>query len=110
MLQSMTKSQKKHLRYLASIAYDRELGFALDRLFEVYQQWKSDEIEAWDVNEEIHKYHNGKSRELFNRYASPDPCVLVVRAIADGILKLEEVNEDCRALLEADLELFRTKE
>lgn len=107
---NMTKSQKKHLRYLAGIAYDRELGVALDRLFESYQQWKSGEIDAWDVNEEIHKHHNGISRELYNRYEYPDPCLLVARAIADGVLKLEEVNEDCHALLESDLEFFRTRD
>ena len=78
----MTKSQKKHLRYLVGIAYDRELGVALDWLFEIYQQWKIGEIEAWDVNEEIHKHHNGISRELYNRYAYPDPCLLVARAIS----------------------------
>lgn len=102
----MTKSQKRHLRQLANTAYERELSVVMDQLFGAFQQWKKNEIDVWEVNEQIHQYHNGKARELFNRYQYPTNDLLVARALFEGIITREEVPEDCRAIIEPYLDAF----
>lgn len=108
--QKMTKSQIKHLWHLASIAYERELGVALDRLFGNFQQWKNNEIDLWELNGQIHQYHNGTAREIFNRYEYPTNDILVARAVAIGIISQEQVPEERRVLIESCLDVFNNKD
>jgi hypothetical protein len=36
----LTKKQKKHIREMASVSYERELAAALDKLLSAFQKWK----------------------------------------------------------------------
>jgi benzoyl-CoA reductase/2-hydroxyglutaryl-CoA dehydratase subunit BcrC/BadD/HgdB len=102
-----TKSQMKHLRSLANRAYDAEISAALDDLYEKFQKWKANEITSWALSDEIHKYHNETARELCKIYEmSRSPELNVAYAVAKGILKIEEVEESCRPLIESKIDLL----
>jgi hypothetical protein len=92
----LTKKQRKHIRELASVSYERELAAALDKLLTAFQKWKQGGMGVFDLNEEIHQYHNGTARDLYKQYAMGDPDMAILLALAKGILKIEELNEDCR--------------
>ncbi len=92
------------------MAYERELNSVMDLLYGTFQQWKNNEIDVWKVNEQIHQYHHGKARELYNRYQYPANDLLVARALAIGIISREEVPEDCRAMIESYLDVFENKD
>jgi hypothetical protein len=103
----LTKKQRKHIRELASVSYERELATALDKLLAAFQKWKQGEMSPFDLNEEIHQYHNGTARDLYKQYSSGDPDMAVMFALAEGILKIEELNEDCRTFYRYRLDRFQ---
>ena len=100
----LTKKQRKHIRELASVSYERALAAALDKLLAAFQKWKQGGMSPFDLNEEIHQYHNGTARDLYKQYAMCDPDMAVMFALADGILKIEELNEDCRTFYQNRLD------
>ncbi len=36
----LTKKQRKHIREMAGVAYEREMAAALNKLLETFQKWK----------------------------------------------------------------------
>jgi hypothetical protein len=93
----LTKKQRKHIREMAGVAYELEMSAALDKLLHSFQKWKQGKMTPFDLDEEIHQYHNGTARDLYKQYATGDPDMAVMLALAEGILKIEELNEDCRS-------------
>ena len=100
----LTKKQRKHIWELASVSYERELAAALDKLLAAFQKWKQGGMSPFDISEGIHQYHNGTARNLYKQYATGDPDMAVMFALAKGILKLEELNEDCRTFYQDRLQ------
>jgi hypothetical protein len=105
-MQQMTKSQKRHLRDLAATAYDRELSAALSELHGHFARWQADEIDSWELNELIHKHHNGISRDIYSAYTGSNPVMPVARALVKRFLGWDEVREDCKPLLSSMVEYF----
>jgi hypothetical protein len=107
----LTKSQKKHFRQLAGQCYEKEISLALEALYEDFQKWKKSEISAWDLNEKIHEHHNGTARELWKIYEQTnDPSLAVSLALAKGIIKIEDVQENCRELVERKSAVYELKD
>ncbi len=87
---SFTKSERKELRKLADLAYERELAKSLEALEENFRQWKKSKITAFELSEIIHKFHNGIARDLWSFYTSGHTEMIVRQAIENGtILKAE---------------------
>ncbi len=103
-MNELTKKQRKHIREMAGVAYEREMTAALDKVLEAFQKWKRGEIMVFDLDEEIHQYHNGKARDLYKQYATGDPDMAVVLALLKGVLTIEEINEDCRSFYQDQLD------
>ncbi|MCP4896754.1 MAG: hypothetical protein GY906_07220 [bacterium] len=103
----LTKKQKKHFRTLAALAYDREISVLLEALAGGFNQWKSGEISCWDLNELVHKYHNGGARELWKKYTDLDAMMLVGLALADEIVEASEVPVSIRETAASQAELAR---
>lgn len=110
-MSDLTKSQKKHLRQLASQCYEKETSLALEELYENFQKWKKSEITPWDLTEKIHEHHDQIARELWKIYVQiNDPCLSVSIALAKGIIEIKEVQENCRELVEMRSEFFQPEE
>jgi len=96
-----SKKEKKKLRKLAVLAYERELNNSLKKLDQKFVSWEKGSISAFELSREIHLYHNGISRELYKKYNYSDLLDLTVGwAIANDILKKEEVGEELLKKLE----------
>ncbi len=103
----LTKGQKKHLRELAAKCYEKEMSAALNELNKHFKKWESKEITTWDLDEKIHHHYKGKSRDLYKFYEQlNDPRIAVARAIANEIIAIEEVRDDCRPILERTVEYY----
>ncbi len=107
---NITKAQKKHLRKLAGIGYERDLSRCLVVVKENFEEWENGEITVWDLNDKIHEYHSEIARALYKTYTMTDPAFPVAFAIKQGVLTIEEVNEDCRQLLQGLLEYLNEDE
>ena len=107
----LTKSQKKHFRQLAGQCYEKEMSIALEALYEDFQKWKNSEITPSDLTEKIHEHHDKTARELWKTYVQiSDPSLAVCIALAKGIISIDEVQENCRELIETRSEFFKQEE
>ena len=106
---NLTKSQKKHLRELAGRGYEAALSNELDRLQAKFSRWKRGEIDVWDLNDEIHRHHDGPSRELYKLFSSRMYSWQVCWSINHRHLSMADVRPDCRALIERLLEPFEAE-
>ena len=106
----LTKKQKKHLRLLAGQCYEKEMSLALEKLYENFQKWKKSEITAWDLNDKIHEHHDLTARELWKTYEQMNDSGLAVAfALAKGIISIEDVDDDCRELVERKSDVYELK-
>ena len=96
---SLTKAQRAQLRQLAVDAHSRELTAALTDLYEEFGRWGGSETGAFDLNEIVHKFHDGISRELYKRYVLGSVELGVIYALQQGILGADEVDEGLIAAL-----------
>ena len=102
-----SKKQRRELRELQGVAWQRELVEALRPLCDEFKAWENDEVSPFELSDRIHKFHNGRSRELFNWYSRSLDTSLISSAVARGIIEEAELPEDLRAELAEDIEFFR---
>lgn len=77
-----SKSVRKRLKQLALEAYEKELSLELKKLAKLFLLWDEGKIDAWSLEEAIHKFHNGPSRKLYGRYIDLPPETIVPYALA----------------------------
>ena len=98
----LTTHQRRRVRELAADAHARELSAALTDLYEEFQRWGGDEISVFDLNDLVHEFHDGVSRELHKRYAMAPAELGVIFALRHGVLGVEEVGPELVAALGFD--------
>jgi hypothetical protein len=100
---SLTKGQRRQLRDLGGIAYDRDLSEHLAALESEFRRWRAGEIDAFALAEAIHQFHQGPARELFSKYQTSHLDFAVAHAIHRGVLRPEEVGAEVLAILSKHL-------
>ena len=94
-MSKLSKSQRKQVRKLLELAYTRELASALERLESSFQEWRSDAIDALELDQRIHEYHKGPARKLWSRYSSHSHWeILLPAALHNGILTRDDFPAD----------------
>lgn len=96
-----TAAQRKDLRRLVELAYERELSEELGVLEESFHQWRCGSINAYDLSQAIHEFHDGPARDLYVSYNRLKPEVLVARAFAHGVLTEKDVVPSIRDALQS---------
>lgn len=87
----LPKSIRRNIRDLAAVAHDRELGTELRRLDELFSQWRNGQLSPHELNDAIHRFHDGPSRHLWKNYTDSDPSLAVASAVVRGVLQEEEI-------------------
>lgn len=106
----LPKAARKRARELVGLAYERELSTALTKLEKTFARWHAGEATAFDVNDAIHDFHDGESRELWKYYANAPSSALeftVAGAIHRGLVSEEEAGPAVLAGLERHLKFLR---
>ena len=101
-----SKSQRKKLDQLRDIAHERELKRELTELYQDFQKWRNKEINGFELNGRIHKYHQGPSREVWKIYNYMDLGMSVSRAVALEFLKKEDIQEDILEIIDTRIDFF----
>jgi len=98
----LSKKTRKELRKLLTKAYAKELDRHLFDLLMKFDDWKNKKIDCWDLNDHIHKFHEGISRDLFNTYNAKgvDDVYMISRALANDLLKKEEIPSEAIDIVE----------
>lgn len=98
----LSKKTRKELRNLLIKAYGKELDQHLLELSKTFDAWKEKKITCWDLEEDIYKFHDGISRDLYNAYnvKSVDESYLIASALARKLLCREEIPKEAIDLIE----------
>ena len=90
-MQEIPKRIKRQVREWAGIAHDRDLRKALGELRTEFERWDRGEIDSFELNERVHRFHQDTSREIWKRYAATPLEPAVASAVAAGVLRKEEL-------------------
>lgn len=94
MTDGWTKKQRRELSELQGLAWERELSVALEGLQKDFASWQNGDISPFELNDRIHRFHNGRSRELFNSYSGSLDMFFLEFVVARGVIEESEVSED----------------
>lgn len=92
-MRRFTKAVSKKMRELSNQAYERELRQELEKLAEQFLLWRDNQIDSWNLEEAIHKFHNGSARELYKWYTMSSPEEILPYALFKKIIAYEELPE-----------------
>ena len=90
-MSEVPKRIKQLVREWAGIAHDRDLRKALSDLRAQFDRWDRGEINAFALNDVVHRFHQDTSREIWKRYATTHLEPAVASAMAAGVLRKEEL-------------------
>ena len=102
-----SKKIRKRLKELTALAYERELETELKLLHEKFNDWENGKTNCFELNEHIHKFHNGTSKEIWKKYNYTDPDMIVSSAVAFEILKRDEVPEETLDIIDRRVKLIQ---
>ncbi len=91
-----SKRINRLLRELAGRAHAEALGRELLELHEDFHAWQKGNLSAFDLNENIHRFHDGPSRRLYIHYTSGLYELVVARAVIQGLLSESSLPEEVR--------------
>jgi lysine/ornithine N-monooxygenase len=103
----LDKSIRKKLRELADIAYERELGQHLSKLYNEFVAWRSGKISSHELADRVHQYHNGQLHDAYILFTDSKPDIVVAKALSMGIMTEDEVPDDVRKAIARSIEAFR---
>jgi len=109
-VQETPKHLKRLVREWAAIAHDRELAKALLELGGHFDRWTRGEIGAFELNNLVHRFHDGASREIWKTYATNRLEPAVAFAIATGVLRREELPDQLLHHVAGLIGLYETEE
>lgn len=102
-----SKAMRAEIRKLQNIAWERELAAALSELQLEFDAWRAGKIDVFDLADLIHKFHDGRNRELYKIYTYPNSPYAVPAAIAKGIISESEVSNELMGEIADTVEHFR---
>jgi len=80
------KQTRRLVREYAGKAYELDLRMALTPLAEAFRAWERGELDSFELEARIHRFHQHDARELYNRWATRDLEPALANAIAAGSL------------------------
>jgi hypothetical protein len=105
-MQNTPKAIKRLVREWAGIAHDRDLRQALGELHIQFGRWERGEISSFELNDLVHQFHDGASREIWKRYATNHLEPAVASAVAAGVLRKEELPQGLLQSIAALIEFY----
>lgn len=103
----MSKRTERRLRDLAALAHERALARALNDLFAEFERWRKGAMDAFDLNQSIHEFHNKTGRKIYSFYVGAEPRLAVAAAVRDGLLARDEVGDELLSELGAMTESLK---
>ena len=109
-MDSPEKAQRKELRRLAELAYERELSTALAALEAQFHEWHAGKLNVHELSDVIHQFHNGVARDLYVTYTRLQPRVAVAQAVGRKILRYDELPPTLREALQSLIAFYEESE
>jgi hypothetical protein len=103
------KMQRQRIRELAALAHERELARELGAVELDFSRWRRGEINAHELCDQIHEFHNGAARRLRSLYNGDLLDMVVGAAIARGVLSEREVPPEMGDVLRRHIDYARER-
>jgi hypothetical protein len=103
------KMQRQRIRQLAALAHERELSRELGSVEAEFSRWRRGEIDAHELSDRIHEFHDGPARRLHSLYNGDLLDMVVGAAIARGILSEAEVPPEIVEVLRRHIDFARER-
>lgn len=81
------------MHQLAAEAHEQELEEALTELYDKFCTWGGKGMSAFDLNDKIHEFHDGISRELYKTYVMSLPEIAVAVGLSRRAINPSSVDE-----------------
>jgi hypothetical protein len=91
-----SKKVGKQMRELAQLAYERDLTRSIEDLQEQMKAWQAGKMTVWEIEQDIHIFHNKTARSLYKSYVMTDSILAVAIRVAKGVISLNDVPEEER--------------
>ena len=101
------KRIRRQVREWATIAHDRDLRKALSELRAQFDLWERGDIDSFELNERVHRFHQDTSREIWKRYAATHLEPVVASAVATGVLRREELPLELLQHIDGLIEFYK---
>jgi len=93
-MHAFSRSEKRRLRDLTGVLYEREVKESLVPLARKFDEWKAGTITSLELSHILHEYDYGESRRLWSRYGAKREDLLVALGFVRGLLTEAEIGED----------------
>ena len=103
------KKIKRVIREYAGQLYEADLRQELEALSTKFDEWQHGAIDSFDLQEAIHRFHNGAARELYKQYNQSDLDFIVAHAIVAGQINRDEVPAEVLAHLGNAIAFFESQ-
>lgn len=103
----VTESQRRRLRELSGIAHERDLSTELAKLEADFRRWRAGELDAHELSNLIHRFHQGPARQLFSKYDHSNLDFAVAHAIHRRVISETEAGADLLEILRPHLAFLR---
>src|SRR5687767_543356 len=100
-MHDLPKASRRAIRELSGLAYERELTAELAKLRTQFDAWTAGQMTPFELEQAIHQFHDGVSRQLFNRYTSGSMLPhAVAAAVVRGTISVAEIPQPARKQLD----------
>ena len=89
----LSKRERAVLRNLAAEAHEQELEDVLSDLYDKFCIWGGKGMNAFDLSELIHEFHDGVSRELYKTYVLGAPEISVAIGVSRGAIDPDDLDK-----------------
>ena len=94
------------MRALQELAWKRELETELAKLEDQFKLWRKESIDAFELSDLIHKFHDGENRKIYKFYAYHQSPFAVPSAIARDVILQSEVSKELLEVIDRDIQHF----
>jgi hypothetical protein len=106
-MQDHRNEARRAIRGLADLAYERELARELAKVRANFNIWSAGQMTSVELAELVHQFHDGVSRQLYNRYSAGSTLShAVAMAVVRGTISATEIPELARKQLDQLIALF----
>lgn len=102
-----TKAERRILREIAGEMYESEARHLLEELDAKFKGWREGTVLSADLIQEIHDFHQHRSRELWSAYRNMREASIVGRGVALELIPADRVPEDLLAKLALTIDFYR---
>lgn len=88
----LTKKEKRELKEIVSECYEDHLTELLENLYEDFQKWGGKHIDAFELTDRIHEFHDRDARKLYKMYVMSPPEVAVIYALKNRMITKDAIN------------------